>query len=259
MPSLFEELQIAEQDESLLSGGRGPCPHCTTQFWLYCQKCLVPINHTPPVVHLSKPMTIYKHPRELKGKSTAPHAKILCPDDVELLEHDLEGYEDAPRYDPSRTLLLFPSPQSIGLDEVDPSSFDRLVVLDGTWRQAKAMSKRLAQVYPRHVKIQNHRTLFWRFQNMDMFHLATIEAIYWFYRELAESQIKRNKSTDSLDSLVVAPAYQGEYDNILFYFKAQWQFIQKFYKNRPELQFCQRKLDADTYIQYEQSSQKQDF
>ena len=91
---------------------------------------------------------------------------------------------------------------------------------------------------------------------MDMFHLATIEAIYWFYRELAESQIKRSASVDSLESesSIIPTSYTGEYDNLLFYFKAQWEFIQRYYKDRPDLSFCPRKLDADTYIQYSEES-----
>lgn len=45
-----------------------------------------------------------KHPNEVDGKSTAVHAKILAPEDVEL-----HTFPDFPEYDSESTVLVFPS------------------------------------------------------------------------------------------------------------------------------------------------------
>lgn len=49
-----------------------------------------------------------KHHKELDGKSTAIHAKIIAQDDV-----DVHTWPEVPDFtDPERTLLLFPGPVS---------------------------------------------------------------------------------------------------------------------------------------------------
>ena len=108
------------------------------------------------------------------------------------------------------------------------------------------MCKRIQHAYPRHVRIQNQTTLFWRYQNFDAGFLSTIEAIYWFYRELEQA-------------LYPDQAYGGQVDDLLFYFKMQWELIQEFYKARPEITFCRRKMDASTYIKYEGGKDSQEI
>lgn len=49
-----------------------------------------------------------KHHKELDGKSTAIHARIIAENDV-----DLHTWPEVPEYEyPERTLLLFPGPVS---------------------------------------------------------------------------------------------------------------------------------------------------
>jgi hypothetical protein len=104
------------------------------------------------------------------------------------------------------------------------------------------MTRLLSQKYHRHVCIQAHETLFWRYQNYDKFHLATIEAIYWFYREFHAVAIKSEDGAMAL--------YKGEYDDLLWYFYRNYSLIQGVYKENPDRSFCKRKLDAQTYIRY---------
>ena len=109
----MNKLDIQIQPE-LLHQDRLPCPQCTSSYRLYCPICILPIGHQPPSISLPVQLTLIKHPRELKGKSTAIHAKLVCPEDVTLIEDDLkESYTGGLDYDPSRTLLLFPS--SVGI------------------------------------------------------------------------------------------------------------------------------------------------
>jgi hypothetical protein len=119
-------------------------------------------------------------------------------------------------------------------------------VIDGTWKQARSMCWTLQEAGFRPVRIEgNYRTLFWRFQQYGDFCLATIEAIYYFYKEY--DQVYHH---GGLDAAAIQGDLEGRYDNLLYYFKLQYDFIQKFYKSHPDLKFTDRKLDGKTYIKY---------
>ncbi|KAJ2994167.1 DTW domain-containing protein 1 [Globomyces sp. JEL0801] len=158
----------------------------------------------PPTVHLPIPLDIYRHPREHAQKTTTTHCKLTSHDHVNIIIDDLQNPDAiVGQYtDPSRVLLLFPSKDSVPLSTIDRNSFDRLVVIDGTWSQAKGMCHRLNGKGFKHVRINSHETLFWRFQKFDRTFLATIEAIYWFFVEYHES--------------FESSPYDGRYDNLLY-------------------------------------------
>ena len=66
-----------------------------------------------------------------------------------------------------------------------------------------------------------------------MDHLATIEAIYHVYKEY---------------QLAKKGNYDGEFDNLLFYFKHFYQMIQETYQKNQK-RFTKRKLNANEYIE----------
>ncbi|KAF8975259.1 DTW domain-containing protein 1 [Entomortierella lignicola] len=167
------------------------CPICSKNVRYFCNKCLKLVPNCPPgsvVPQLKLPIRIdvIKHENERDGKSTALHAKILAPDHV-----DVYGWKSMPKYENvDRLLLLFPSPGAKTLSEIDPESFDKLVVIDGTWEQANKMSKSDSPLLRmKRVTIAPHETLFWRHQRKTDDHLATIEAIYYFLREYHETYL----------------------------------------------------------------------
>ena len=88
------------------------CPTCNRNCKFFCYKCLKPVGcPKDSIPHLKLPIKVdvIKHEQERDGKSTALHAKILAPDDVEVY-----GFKDMPKYENvDRLLLLFPSPVSI--------------------------------------------------------------------------------------------------------------------------------------------------
>lgn len=65
----------------------------------------------------------------------------------------------------------------------------------------RAISERVT----RHVKIGRQKTMFWRFQQYGDEYLATIEAIFHFYREYCEIY-------ETVDHV-----YDGRYDAFLYY------------------------------------------
>ncbi|TPX57012.1 hypothetical protein PhCBS80983_g04147 [Powellomyces hirtus] len=229
---------------ALYSTVRQSCAGCGKGRKVFCPKCGVALGHDPPRVALPVKVVVYRDPREVEAKSTSAHAKILAPAHVEvkvenLVKPDPSVPSSLTEYThPERVLLLFPSDDALPLSEVpDLSKFDKLIVLDGTWKQGRAMATALAHLPFQHVSIQTRTTLFWRYQPFGEHHLSTIEATYWFFR-------------DHFAALHPGQAYDGRYDDLLFYFKLQWELIQEFYKTNREKTFTTRKLDAEAYIRY---------
>ncbi|KAJ3193941.1 DTW domain-containing protein 1 [Irineochytrium annulatum] len=238
----LSSLRIADT-EPLMAAGRSLCEVCETTHRAYCPRCAAPLGgHVPPKVRLPVPMDIYRHPRELEGKTTSVHAKLIAPDDTSLyvsdIHHDIDEIRN--RYpDPSRVLMLFPTEDSIPLQDVPAGGFDRLVVIDGTWKHARSMCMGLQPLGFTAVRIPDQRTLFWRYQAYGDFCLATIEAIYWFYVELDKSF---NGGAGVAD---------GAFDNLLFYFKLQYETVQGVYRENRGKTFTRKKLDAASYINYD--------
>jgi DTW domain-containing protein YfiP len=219
---VFRKIDLMEKDT---------CPSCGGTVWLYCRSCLTASTPDAPVgISLPKKLIIYKNPAEKRSKSTALHASILAPQDAILIESKLENVPD---YDPERTLLLFPSKDAKVIQDIEFDSYDQIMVIDGTWSQAKSMVARVSTVFQRHVKIVSTSTMFWRYQRFDSSYLSTIEAIYWIYR---------NMSSD----------YTGEYEGLLFFFRKQYELIQNYYRDNPHKKFVSKKLDAESYIRYDQ-------
>ncbi|KAL3901099.1 MAG: hypothetical protein SGCHY_000852, partial [Lobulomycetales sp.] len=122
---------------------------------VYCDVCALPVgSHVPPVVRLPVKLEIWRHPAEKSGKSTTNHAKLTSPDDTEIKIANFyqdgipECLSSLSQEEISRTLLLYPSEDAVGLEEIPRGSFDKLIVID------------------------DHGEAY----------LATIEAIYYFFK-----------------------------------------------------------------------------
>ncbi|KAI8973001.1 DTW domain-containing protein, partial [Pilobolus umbonatus] len=230
----WNSLQI--QDDHVLKeiSTRTPCPDCKKPVKYFCYKChhVVGMDRSlVPTVTLPVHLDVLKHHKEIDGKSTAVHAKVLAEEDVTLY-----NWPEIPDYTtPERTLLLFPSAGAKRLDQIPRDSFDRIVVIDGTWIQAKQIIRDTpALKQMQHVTIAPRKTHFWRFQQQDDHHLATIEAIYYLYRELGETY---------------ESPYQHQYDDLLFYYKYFYHLIQETYQKKKTAKFNHRHNQKD-YIKY---------
>ncbi|KAI8610984.1 hypothetical protein BC830DRAFT_698005 [Chytriomyces sp. MP71] len=124
---------------------RGVC--CNKSWHLYCPVCCKPLAGVapPPPVALPVHLHMYRHPSERIGKSTSTHAKVAAFADTTLFVEDCKALGAnaeirRERYpDPSRVLVLFPSEDAKPLTTLPCNSFDTVIVLDGTWKQAKTM------------------------------------------------------------------------------------------------------------------------
>jgi len=235
----FQGLQIASTDPLNELTERQPCPKCAKSRKFFCYNCYVavaPLQNHIPVIRLPIKIHVVKHPKETEGKSTAVHAPLIAPEDVQMYT-----YPDIPDYSKLRALLVFPGKQSRSLNQIvedsttdllstseeeehgsvtscDTSEFPytTIVFIDSTWNQCKGMilNKTLAGLPC--VIIESRNTIFWRYQKgKPKEYLATIEAIYYFLVDYHQIVIKKE--------------YLGEYDNMLFFFKFMYSKIHELY------------------------------
>ncbi|KAI9293654.1 DTW-domain-containing protein [Neoconidiobolus thromboides FSU 785] len=213
---------------------RTKCSTCNLSVKYYCYQCYKNIGeyqHLVPKLRLPLPLTIIKHPKELNSKSTGIHAKILATEDTEVINFPV----DENQFDnPEECLLLFPSATATSIKDLKMEDnemeipYKRIVVIEGTWTQAKKIIKSSPSLTKmKAIKLDNnYSTIFWRYQQYDSSYLATIEAIYLIYFEL----IKKYK-------------IQGNVDNLLFYYQFFYNLIQNYYNEplvKEKVKYCHR-------------------
>lgn len=254
--------------EAIAKMTRTKCPQCNKTFRFYCYECMKPLPTSSdgsitsiPQFDLPLKTIILQHKNERKGKSTAIHAKVLCPNSVDIYE-----YPNIPQElidNAKNAVLLYPSSDAITVaelihnnnmanssqkttEQVSTNPLIKYVVfIDSTWQQSKAIfrDKRLANIT--RCKINSQKTSFWRYQQHGDSFLATIEAIYFFFREY---QLEMNKLKFQNEE------YSGKYDDLLFFYAFQYEMIQKHYKDHPELAFNTKR--GEDYIKYNNESNK---
>lgn len=82
----------------------------------FCYTCcsLVGVSQKEiPSIKLPVKIDIIKHPNETDGKSTAIHAKILAPNDVNIYT-----YPCIPDFDTDKVVLVFPGPGSLSMQDL---------------------------------------------------------------------------------------------------------------------------------------------
>lgn len=112
----FPDLQIDQTDFLDNLTGRSKCQKCGKSRKYYCYTCFIPVQEIKdrfPKIKLPIKVDIIKHPSECDGKSTAVHARVICPEDVTILT-----YPCIPDYNPEKTLLVFPGEMSVSLEEL---------------------------------------------------------------------------------------------------------------------------------------------
>lgn len=126
-------------------------------------------------------------------------------------------------------MLVFPGPEAKTVQQLiashresEPNDrglpFDRVVFIDSTWRQTKAIvsDPRVRPLLSNCVVLREHESLFWRHQrHTPRTYLSTIEAIYYFFVDL--------------DKALVDDSDGHRYDNLLFFFKHTYNRLRKKY------------------------------
>merc|ERR1711991_279708 len=197
----FASLKLAPSDH-LDVKEKAKCPRCNRSMKYYCYACVERISDLTPKLELPIDLEIVHHPSEKLSKSTAIHAVVLS-EQAKMRE----APDEIPEYDPETTVLLFPSASAVDiLDYPKLSTLKRVVVIDSQWQKTNGIVSHPSLAKLDTVIIQSRSTYFWRYQPKDMGSdfLATIEAIYYLYR-------------DYLTKVRDEP-YNGEVDNLLYFF-----------------------------------------
>ncbi|EDO33850.1 predicted protein, partial [Nematostella vectensis] len=222
----FSDLGIASH-EPLRGAERAPCPKCQTSRKYYCYECYTTVGierSLVPSVTLPITVDIVKHRGELAGKSTATHAAILAPVQVTIYNYPVTQNL---KMLSSNLYLLFQGPtcqKKLSLyaltltlqqwckhDDMAKTEFNRVIFIDSTWQQSHKIitDGRLSGI--RKVQIENAKTYFWRPQQKPNTCLATIEAIYFFFKEYEQH--------------ILQSPYEGQYDNLLYFYSFQYNLI----------------------------------
>jgi ribosome biogenesis protein Tsr3 len=154
-------------------------------------------------------LTIIKDKREVDGKCTGVHAKILAPSQVSIVDSDCVGLLDL-----AECVVLFPDSNAVSPSTVDWTRVKNILVIEGTWNQAKAINSVIRASVQRITLPLEKKTVFWRYQQLGEHCLSTIEAIH------------------CLMSLLLTHDHDGKsesVDDLLWFFSFQYHLIQDYY------------------------------
>ncbi|EZA56690.1 hypothetical protein DMN91_000159 [Ooceraea biroi] len=263
----FQNYRIADTEILKTIEGRTCCESCRKSRKYFCYTCCTPVidRRYFPRVKLPIKIDIIKHPNEVDGKSTAIHAAILAPDDVTIYR-----YPEFPKtLNKEETILIFPSKDASSIEALFAESVKegdtsverdlqaefpvkRAIFIDSTWQQTKQIyrDKRFRGI--RCVILKSRISQFWRHQKKSpRWYLATIEAIHQFLVELHSCVFGRVEgyatdlgsavSNGERDSVAnderangcteVDRRYNGQYDNLLYFFKYMYYEIHTMYNH----------------------------
>lgn len=125
--------------------------------------------------------------------------------------------------DRDSVVILFPSADAVDLCKMSQEELmkiKRVYLIDCTWNQTAHFLKQENVKNIKRVKIQTEKTVFWRYQRIADTNLATIEALYYFFRDF---DVNINCQGDY-------SKYDGKYDNLLYYYVFNYKLIQYEYK-----------------------------
>jgi hypothetical protein len=181
------------------------------------------------------------HVGENVKKSTSIHACILSPDYCRFLEYP----HQLPAYDPRTTILLYPTADAVYLDDprIDLTPVTRVIVIESTWAKSDIVSTHPALSGLQRVKIRDHESTFWRYQELGRHFLSTLEAIYYTCEEfqqrkkaIAAASAGASSSTVTSSSSSPSTVSTCEYsiDDLLYFYAFQHSRITDRYRDGSE-------------------------
>ena len=163
-------------------------------------------------------------------KSTSIHACILAPSDARFLEHP----RDLPAggYDPSSTVLLYPTADAVFLDDprVDILAVRRVIVIESTWNKSDVVAAHPALAGIRRVKIRERESTFWRYQELGKHFLSTLEAIYYICTEFQQRKVAAEAEAKAAGNGAASVSAPLNIDDLMFFYAFQHSRITERYK-----------------------------
>ncbi|XP_041973803.1 tRNA-uridine aminocarboxypropyltransferase 1 [Aricia agestis] len=286
----FEGLVIFNLEALHEVKNRSACSKCGKSRMYFCYTCFIPVSQLKnqiPQCKLPIKVDIIKHRREIDGKSTAAHAAVLAPNDVNVYT-----YPHVPEYsNDGKTVLLYPGKDACSINElfsgkhsnclsyekvilqdlpagynvgtlmtkiinneskeiyhVDKLPIERLVLIDSTWNQSRGIfADERFQRMPK-IVLQNRVSQFWRHQKgSPRWYLSTVEALHqalielhisaWGCSEHYTTDITSGYPIHSRDCKKQCIPYEGQYDNLLYFFKYMYEKLHTLYKHEDMLAY----------------------
>lgn len=168
--SFMENLKLASFDPLNNLEGRGDCPKCGAKRKYFCYDCVLPLNKDRsevPKLDLPVNVTIVRHPKEKRSKSSVIPSGIIAPDNVEIL-HTVDIPDQTKEYgdDPDAVVLMFPSDDAVEVAKMSKEELlkiKKVILIDCTWSQTRYYLRQESVKNVKHVKIKTEKTAFWRF------------------------------------------------------------------------------------------------
>ncbi|RHY00299.1 hypothetical protein DYB34_004665 [Aphanomyces astaci] len=120
---------------------REECPGCKKSSKYYCVNCYVPIGapSTVQVPRVRLPLRVDILFQDKIKKSTAPHGKVVAPDDISIIPYPFPS-QNPPEYDVKEAVVVYPSINAVVIDELeDPDSVKTLIFIDCPWQKAPSI------------------------------------------------------------------------------------------------------------------------
>ncbi len=154
-----------------------------------------------------------RHPKEKISKSSIVSAKLIAPASLSILNYP--DIEDISSFPAQSSCVLFPSKDAKRIQAYEPEFVEKLqhlIIIDCTWNQTKKILQHpLIKTLPK-VIIEAKETTFWRYQEVGKANLATVEALYYFLRDYAETRQDGD--------------YDGRFDDILYFYAFKYSQLQ---------------------------------
>ncbi|KAF4323273.1 hypothetical protein BBO99_00001547 [Phytophthora kernoviae] len=251
---MSEDIPIAQQPKAWQ---RLPCTSCQRSYKFYCPKCYIPLSVPEGVTvpSLKLPLQVHVFFQDKVKKSTAPHAKVLASDDVEIIPYPpVKGGHPLPTYTREDTVVVYPSFEAETLEEISAEELLRirtLVFIDCPWQKAPVIMTDPALNNLRHVKLAQppKESNFWRYHKAGAGCVSTIEAIQMMLEEYTAAAKK-------VGIKLSGGSENTQLSDLLFFFKLQFARIVEIFdkeadpsrkppmdadeKERRRLMYCQK-------------------
>ncbi|KAF4028722.1 DTW domain-containing protein [Phytophthora infestans] len=223
---------------------RGPCTSCQRSYKFYCPKCNIPLgapdNVTVPALKL--PLQVHVWFQDKIKKSTAPHAKVLAPQDVQIVPYPAKGGETLPTYTRENAVVVYPSFEAETLEQINAEELRdirTLIFIDCPWQKAPVIMTDPAITDLRHVKLAQppKESNFWRYHKAGAGCVSTIEAIQLMLEEYTAAAKRAEISLPE-------GSEDTQLSDLLFFFKLQFSRIAEHFETEAD---PERKppMDAD--------------
>ncbi|CAI5728929.1 unnamed protein product [Hyaloperonospora brassicae] len=223
--------------ERLEAWQRLPCTSCQRSYKFYCPKCNIPLGAPEDVTvpALTLPLQVHVWFQDKIKKSTAPHAKVLAPQDVEILPYPVaKDLADRLQYTRESAVVVYPSFAAETLDEMSTEELQAirtLIFIDCPWQKAPVIMTDDAIAHLRHVKLARppQESNFWRYHKAGAGCVSTIEAIHLMLEEYTAAAKTRSMSLREGSEIT-------QLSDLLFFFKLQFTRI---------VEHCEKETDVE--------------